>query len=207
MSRPPRLLTIGALPTVLVAALVAASACAQPTEKPTPDAAPPTSAASEPLDNPDYKDVAVTFGEDDAATNYDKALVPDGTKLFVAEAVHEGLTTVVLDVRGLQPNRPYGAHAHTRPCGAKPEAAGPHFQHTPDPVKPSVDPRFANPQNEIWLDFVTDAKGNATKATTVDWTFGEAPAGSVVIHAEPTKTAPGQAGTAGALVACVSVSF
>jgi Cu-Zn family superoxide dismutase len=61
--------------------------------------------------------------------------------------------------------------------------------------------------NEVWLDFTTDAKGNATKAATVDWAFGAAPASSVVIHAEPTKTAPGQAGMAGARAACVSIAF
>lgn len=193
--------------TAAAATLVAATACTQPpAQKPSADA-PASSTSGEPLANPDYKDVAVTFGQDDAATNYDKALVPDGAKLFVAEAVHDGLTTVVINVRGLLPNRAYGSHAHAKPCGAKPDDAGPHFQHQADPVKPSVDPKFANPQNEIWLDFVTDAKGEATKAATVDWTFGEVPAGSVVIHAEPTKTAPGQAGVAGARAACVSVGF
>jgi Cu-Zn family superoxide dismutase len=188
------------------ATLVAATACTQPpAQKPSAEA--PSSTSGEPLANPDFKDVAVTFGQDDAATNYDKALVPDGAKLFVAAAAHDGLTTVVINVRGLVPNRAYGAHAHTKPCGAKPDEAGPHFQHMADPVKPSVDPKFANPQNEIWLDFTTDAKGNATVASTVDWTFGEAPAGSVVIHAESTKTEPGKAGTAGARVACTSVGF
>ncbi len=55
--------------------------------------------------------------------------------------------------------------------------------------------------------FKTDAKGDATSAATVDWTFGPSPAGSVVIHADQTKTAPGQAGVAGARAACVSVGF
>ena len=206
MSRVHRTFAVAAL----AAALLAATACAPPT--PTKPGAPsePSSSAAAPNDegsNPDYKDVGVTFGQDDAATNYDKALVPDGAKLYVAEMVHDGLTTVVLDVRGLVPNHAYGAHAHAKPCGAKPEDAGPHFQHSPDPVKPSVDPNFANPQNEIWLDFTTDAKGNATRASTVDWTFGNTPAASVVIHAEPTKTMVGQAGMAGARAACVSVGF
>lgn len=190
----------------IAATLVAATACAQPEQKPKGEA-PATSTSGEPLANPDYKDLSVTFGEDDAATNYDKALVPDGAKLFVAAAVHDGLTTVTLNVRGLLPNRAYGSHAHAKPCGPKPDDAGPHFQHQADPVKPSVDPKFANPQNEVWLDFVTDAKGEATVASTVDWTFGENPAGSVVIHAEPTKTQPGQAGVAGARAACTSVGF
>ncbi|MGI8814367.1 MAG: superoxide dismutase [Pseudonocardia sp.] len=206
MSRVQRMLAVAALAGVLVAA----TACAKPSAGSGSNASPPASTTKGETDTEpasDYKDVGVTFGQDDAAVNYDKQLVPDGAKLFVAEAVHDGLTTLVLDVRGLLPNRPYGAHAHVKPCGAKPEDAGPHFQHLPDPVKPSVNPEFANPSNEVWLDFTTDTKGNATKATSVEWTFGATPAGSVVIHAEPTKTGPGQAGTAGARAACVSVGF
>lgn len=204
MLRLPRALAVAALAGVLVAA----TACAHPAQSSAPGSATSTEAAAP--DSPqsdDNKTVNATFGRDDAADNYDKALVPDGAKVFVAENVHDGLTTVVLDVRGLVPNHAYGAHAHAKPCGAKPEDAGSHYQHNPDPVKPSVNPAFANPMNEIWLDFTTDAKGNATKAATVDWAFGAAPAGSVVIHAEPTKTVPGQAGMAGTRAACVSIAF
>lgn len=204
MLRLPRALAVAALAGVLVAA----TACAHPAQSPAPGSATSTdTAAPDAPQSDDNKTVTATFGQDDAADNYDKALVPDGAKVFVAENVHDGLTTVVLDVRGLVSNHAYGAHAHAKPCGAKPEDAGAHYQHNPDPVKPSVNPTFANPMNEIWLDFTTDAKGNATKAATVDWAFGATPAGSVVIHAEPTKTAPGQAGVAGARAACVSIAF
>ena len=204
MSRVQRI----AVAAGLVGALAAVTGCASstPDQDGRPTLPPPPSALSDALGG-GGTDVSVTVGEDDAALNYDKQLVPDGAKLFVAAQEHGGLTTVVLDVRGLQPNRAYGAHAHAKPCGAKPDDAGPHFQHVADPVKPSVDPKFANPDNEIWLDFTTDAQGNATSASTVDWTFGESPAGSVVLHVEPTKTAPGQAGVAGARAACVSVGF
>jgi Cu-Zn family superoxide dismutase len=141
------------------------------------------------------------------ADNYDKALVPDGAKVLVAENVLDGETTVTLSVRHLVPNRAYGAHAHAKPCGATGDDAGPHFQHTADPAKPSVNPAFANPSNEIWLDFTTDATGAATVARTVPWVFTDARAASVVIHAQPTQNAPGKAGMAGARAACVSVSF
>lgn len=151
--------------------------------------------------------MGATFGKDDAATSYDKALVPDGAKVVVAEYAYDGSTSVTLNVRGLMPNRVYGAHAHAMPCGPKGDDAGPHFQHRPDPVRPSVDPNYANPQNEIWLDFKTDEHGNATTATTVPWVFGNDRAASVVVHAEATQTAPGKAGTAGARLACVSVGF
>lgn len=186
---------------------MAATACAHPSNSAPSDGATSTEAAPDAPPSDDAKTVSATFGQDDAADNYDKALVPNGAKVFVAENVHDGVTTVVLNVRGLVPNHAYGAHAHAKPCGPKPEDSGSHFQHNPDPVKPSVNPAFANPGNEVWLDFTTDAKGDATKASTVDWTFGPAPASSVVIHAEPTKTAPGMAGMAGARAACVSIAF
>jgi Cu-Zn family superoxide dismutase len=203
MPHLPRTLAVLALAGILVAA----TACAHPAENSAPGSASTEAAPNGGGQSDDAKTVTATFGQDDAANNYDKALVPDGAKVFVAENVHDGLTTVVLDVRGLVPNHAYGAHAHAKPCGAKPEDAGAHYQHNADPVKPSVNPAFANPMNEIWLDFTTDAKGNATKASTVDWSFGAAPASSVVIHAEPTKTVPGQAGMAGARAACVSIAF
>ncbi|HEY9415827.1 MAG TPA: superoxide dismutase family protein [Pseudonocardia sp.] len=203
MLRLPHTLAVAALTGVLVAA----TACAHPAQSTAPGATTSTEAAPDAPSSDDAKTVTATFGQDDAANNYDKALVPDGAKVFVSENVHDGLTTVVLDVRGLVPNHAYGAHAHAKPCGAKPEDSGSHYQHNPDPVKPSVNPTFANSMNEVWLDFTTDPKGNATKAATVDWAFGATPASSVVIHAEPTKTAPGQAGMAGARAACVSIAF
>ncbi len=126
---------------------------------------------------------------------------------MVVENTFDGATTVTLSVRGLLPNRAYGAHAHAKPCGPGGDDSGAHFQHMPDPKKPSVDPAFANPDNEIWLDFTTDAHGDATTANTVPWMFTDARAGSVVIHADPTQTAPGKAGTAGARAGCVSVAF
>jgi Cu-Zn family superoxide dismutase len=151
--------------------------------------------------------VTATFPQQGTADNYDKALAPDGAEALVAENVFDGSTTVTLSVRHLLPNRAYGAHAHAKPCGASGDDAGPHFQHTTDPVKPSVNPAFANSTNEIWLDFTTDAAGTASVARTVPWVFTDAHAASVVIHAQPTQTAAGKAGTAGARIACLSVSF
>ena len=60
-----------------------------------------------------------------------------------------------------------GATPRTRtstPCGPTGDAAGPHFQNQVDPAaapgKPSTDPAYANPQNEIWLDLRTDGDGD-----------------------------------------------
>jgi superoxide dismutase, Cu-Zn family len=138
---------------------------------------------------------------------YDTAAVPAGSGATVFAVARHGGTTVVLRVRGLLPGHEYGAHVHRNPCGATGDAAGPHVQHVPDPVQPSVDPSYANPRNEIWLDLTTDADGNAMSTATVAWRFGDRPAGSVVLHAEHTHTEPGHAGTAGARLACVTVDF
>lgn len=111
-------------------------------------------------------------------------------------------------MRGLPPGREYGAHAHTRPCGSTGDEAGPHFQYVVDPVQPSVDPEYANEENEIWLALTTDAAGAGTTETSVSWAFpGDRRPRSVVVHAMPTATGAGQAGTLGARAACISVDF
>ncbi|NHC46334.1 superoxide dismutase family protein [Motilibacter aurantiacus] len=140
---------------------------------------------------------------------YDTALVPEDARARVTATYdRKGGTEVVLRVRGLLPDREYGAHVHVNACGATGAAAGPHYQYVVDPVQPSVDPAYANPENEIWLDFTTDARGNAVARAEVDWQFpANRRAGSVVIHAEHTSTEPGMAGMAGARVGCVTAPF
>ncbi|GAA2566125.1 superoxide dismutase family protein [Pseudonocardia hydrocarbonoxydans] len=153
--------------------------------------------------------VSTTFGTDGGtALTYDPELVPVGARGAVSAQTGDAGTTVTLAVRGLAPERPYGAHVHTQPCGPTGDVAGPHFQHEVDPVQPSVDPAFANPGNEIWLDITTDAAGAGTATATVPWAFDrDRRAQSVIIHAMPTATGPGEAGTAGARAACISVEF
>ena len=142
------------------------------------------------------------------AVTYDPARVPVGAGVSVAAVSADGATTTTLQVRGLRPNTVYGAHAHVGYCGATGDAAGPHFQFRPDPVQPSVDPAFANPLNEIWLDLTTDARGAGRSRSTVAATFPpDRRARSVVLHDMATMTAPGAAGTAGARSACVDVKF
>jgi Cu-Zn family superoxide dismutase len=75
-------------------------------------------------------------------------------------------------------------------------------------VQPSVDPTFANPQNEIWLDLTTDDTGAGSAESTVAWTFpAERRPKSVVLHADHTSSEPGEAGSAGDRIACISVDF
>lgn len=142
------------------------------------------------------------------ASTYEPELVPNGSRAHVfGFAPPSGGTSVKLAVGGLVPEREYGAHVHTKPCGATGKDAGPHFQNVPDPVQPSTDPKYANPHNEVWLDFTTDKHGNAFAKSKVDWQVGDRSAKSVVIHEEHTHTHPGEAGDAGARLACINANF
>jgi superoxide dismutase, Cu-Zn family len=155
--------------------------------------------------------------EASTAYSYDPALVPAGAGVAVGslEAGHR-TTLTVLAVSGLVPDRRYSAHVHTAACTADPAAAGPHYQHRKDPVTPSVDPRYANRRNEVWLVddrdgatawFSTDARGSAVVLVANPWQYGERRGGSVVVHAQPTATGDGVAGTAGPRIGCVTVAF
>lgn len=140
---------------------------------------------------------------------YDTTLVPEDAYARV-KAVYDGAgrTHVQLQVWGLAPDTEYGAHAHTNPCGATGAAAGPHFQHVQDPVTPSTDPAYANPENEIWLDLTTNAAGHGVATTVVPWQFSPTRrAQSVILHVEHTHTGPQDSGVAGARLACLSVPF
>ncbi|AXG81255.1 superoxide dismutase family protein [Streptomyces paludis] len=145
------------------------------------------------------------------ALTYETALVPVGARISVAEHVTAGargpVTAVVLRVSGLLPDRVYGAHVHAEPCGATPDAAGPHYQNVPDPRQPSTDPAYANAENEVWLDLTTDARGTGRAVSRHDWRFRPGAANAVVLHEHGTATDPGDAGTAGGRAACLTVPF
>ena len=141
-------------------------------------------------------------------------VLPVGARARVrAVETGSGKTVVTLQARGFKPDETYGAHAHYRPCGATGAAAGAHYQNVEerqgDEVTPSTDPAFANPDNEVWLDFTTDSEGNGSAQTVVDWQFRPSALGrSVVVHANHTShggTPP--AGNAGARLGCLSVPF
>jgi len=139
---------------------------------------------------------------------YSSAIPPGATAR--AQAVYDasGKTQVTLHVWGLLPNSQYGAHAHVNACGLLGSDAGPHFQNVPDPVLPSVNPAYANPRNEIWLDLTTDESGNGVGQTQVRWQFTPGRrAHSVIIHAEHTRTGPTDSGVAGTRLACLTVDF
>ncbi len=139
------------------------------------------------------------------AYSYDAERVPPGAGVAVWSLSGPQRTRTFLLVRGLQPGQAYGAHLHANACGAAPAAAGPHYQQVPDPVQPSTDPAFANPDNEVWLDVHTDATGSGMSRSLNKWGF-RTPPRSLVLHAEHTHTEPGKAGTAGARLACLNLN-
>jgi superoxide dismutase, Cu-Zn family len=143
--------------------------------------------------------------------SYDTELVPEGATAELTLKAEGEQTNVRLSVTGLVPNHGYGAHLHTKPCGADAEAAGPHYQNKPDPAAkdaPSTDPAYANSTNEVWLDFTADSLGDASTSVQVPWvaTAKRRP-NSLVIHAEQTKTEAGEAGSAGARVGCLTLAY
>lgn len=142
------------------------------------------------------------------AVTYDETLVPEGAEVELGSIpLGHGTTMVTVSVSGLAPDRDYGAHVHTKPCGPSGDDAGPHFQQVPDPVQPSVDPAYANPENEVWLDFRTDGEGDATVTATGKWDLRERDAASFVIHDHHTSSEPGDAGSAGARLSCFTADF
>lgn len=207
-------------PVVAVAVLLVAG-CASGTPAataPSTPAAPPASAAAPTTSGGgggagvEAEGVLAPPERATTAFTYNPALAPEGATVEVEADGRGGSTEIRLDVDGLLPNRGYAAHAHANACGPTGDAAGPHFQNDVDPAaapgKPSTDPAYANPQNEIWLDLRTDGNGDGESRAEVPFAFsGRAPASVVIHEAEATNTGPGQAGTAGARIACLNVPF
>jgi superoxide dismutase, Cu-Zn family len=185
------------------------SAAADPAEA----SAGPTGGAAPAADEPALAEGAAAPPERAAdAFTYNPALAPEGTNLAVYSTSDGTSTTVRLEVLGLLPDRGYAAHAHANACGPTGDAAGPHFQNRQDPAagpgKPSTDPAYANPQNEIWLDLTTDSDGVGEATATVPFTFTDRAPASVIVHeAMATATEPGKAGSAGTRLACLTVPF
>ncbi|MFE0099937.1 superoxide dismutase family protein [Streptomyces sp. NPDC059009] len=133
------------------------------------------------------------------AITYDMKLVPAAAWIRVEQRSDERGTTVGLRVTGLKAGHKYGVHVHQKPCGADPAAAGGHYQHRPDPVQPSENPAYRNPDNEVWLDFTARADGSGRASAHHRWGLRPGGAQSVVLHREQ--------GGAGDRVACFTVPF
>lgn len=194
---------------VVTAALLAAAGCSSGTDSSRSAPESPASGAMEAARPTVAEGTFGPYSPSNTAITYDQKQVPAGASARLTIAEVADTTTVSLDVRGMLPDRTYGAHLHAKPCGATGTAAGPHYQHRTDPAAsaspPSVDPAYANPRNEVWLDVMTDSQGVGMSRSEQQWLFTTKPK-SLVIHAKKTETAPGRAGTAGDRVACLTVS-
>lgn len=149
------------------------------------------------------------------AFTYDVSQVPVGAQIVMrATKIGHHKTMIRLRVRGLLPGETYGAHVHYLACGATGAAAGAHYQNVPDPAVggsetiSSTDPTYANPGNEVWLDFVTNATGTARAHAVLYWRFRPTAAGvtrSVILHIDPTSTGGSvPPGNAGARLGCLN---
>ncbi len=124
------------------------------------------------------------------AVTYDRSSVRLGSRVQVLEEPNTtGGLEVQLSVWGLSPNRNYNAYVYTRPCGVAPTSAGKRTQNGPS--------RAHYPQNEVWLNFRTNARGTAHSQDSQNWTFDSGQANSVVwLSSNPAR-----------VVACVTVPF
>jgi Cu-Zn family superoxide dismutase len=136
-----------------------------------------------------------TSGPD--AITYDRKLVPVGAQANLTAESTAGRTLTSLVVEGFRPERTYGAHLHTKPCGPKGEDAGPHYQHVPGQVSAA---------SEVWLDFTTDASGAGHSTARNDWALDSARLPrSLIVHAKPTTTSGPDIGAAGDRAACLTL--
>ncbi|MCX5201455.1 superoxide dismutase family protein [Streptomyces sp. NBC_00237] len=126
------------------------------------------------------------------AVSYDPALVPAGGWIRIEHKTDGEGTTVTVRVKGLKPGHAFGMHVHEKACGVDPKAAGLHYQHVKDP-------KLVDPDNEVWLDFTTDAAGGAETSAHHTWGLPQGVANSVVLHREQ--------GGAGERVGCFTVPF
>ena len=209
----PRTLRLAAAAALCVALAGGAAGCASDAASTTSSGSPPAAAApAAPPTLPVEGTLAVPQGQQvPPAVTYNPEIAPTDARVqLVLDQSAPERTTVSLAVDGLVGNRSYAVHIHARQCGLSGADAGPHYQHTIDPAagpqNPSVDPAFANPQNEVWLDVSTDDAGRGNSQAQVPFGFTERPPGSVVIHeAARTATEPGKAGSAGNRVACITI--
>lgn len=108
---------------------------------------------------------------------------------------------VTLMVSGLPNNREFGSHLHKAECEMG--MAGGHYQHVPAPDGGATNPMFANPDNEVWLDFTTGGTGTATSKATVDFVPPVGSAKAIIVHDRKT----GDGGVAGPKLACLPFAF
>jgi len=124
---------------------------------------------------------SATFIPGVPAVTYDPAAVPEtGTVRVMVQRQGEASMAVA----GFMPDRFFGAYLNTGECGPSGVDTGPRYQHTVNP-----DPVYANPENEVWLDFTTNSDGLASSFSVHAWPFDPArPPRSLIIDDGQTAT-------------------
>lgn len=145
------------------------------------------------------------------AISYNPALAPIGAAMTATVIPTSEGSMAELTVFGLLPNRAYVAYAYVKSCGATADAAGRRFQNHLDPAAsaqaPSTNPKYANPDNEFWLDVRTDVAGTANSHTTVPFALSDRTPGSFVVHDTAlSSTGKGRTEEAGDRIACLTLS-
>jgi Cu-Zn family superoxide dismutase len=109
----------------------------------------------------------------------------------------DGRTIATLHVSGLPAGRSFASHLHRDPCSTS--FGGPHYQ------APTGTPAGnADPDHEVWLDFTTNAAGNARSHAVVPFEVSPG-ARSVVIH-QGDATGPGGVVVPSQRLACLDVT-
>lgn len=128
------------------------------------------------------------------AVTYDRASVPSGSRVEIVQRRQDkggdagNVLIETLRVWGLEPHTRYYAYAYTRRCGARASAAGTRAQSGPS--------KRHYRQNEVWLGFTTNGRGDGTSSAAQYWLLS-GQANSVLIESRPSA----------APVACVTVAF
>lgn len=119
------------------------------------------------------------------ALTYDMKLVPAGARIEVVRRGGRGRVSVSVRGEGPAAGRACGAHVQQGECGGiRPWWAGT-YRRREDPVQPSTGPAHANPENEVWLGFTTDAHGAGAATARQSWEFRPGEAWSVVLRRRP----------------------
>ena len=130
---------------------------------------------------------------------YDDAYAGTETEIYT---VRQGNSTIVgLQVSGFPreaAGRTFGVHVHVNACGPRPEDAGPHY------ANPDAAPGTPLREKGIWLDVRIGRAGTGSSRADVPWRVAPGAAGSLVIHAERTDPATGDAG---ARLTCTFLPF
>jgi Cu-Zn family superoxide dismutase len=114
-----------------------------------------------------------------------------------------GKTKVVLQISGAPASASFASHVHKLGCADM--MAGGHYQNMPATSDAGpTDPAFGNAQNEIWLDFTTNAAGTATVEHTADFKVRAGEAKAIVVHMNPMT---GAGGVSGPKLACLNIAF